>query len=83
MRIAMLGAGAWGTALAMAAAARHDVVLWARDAAQAEAMSLGRENTRYLPGESVCNIGFFHACKCFSLYFLNGISKRFGLPFYA
>ncbi|RVT52110.1 NAD(P)H-dependent glycerol-3-phosphate dehydrogenase [Rubrivivax albus] len=51
MRIAMLGAGAWGTALAMAAAARHDVVLWARDAAQAEAMSLGRENTRYLPGE--------------------------------
>jgi glycerol-3-phosphate dehydrogenase (NAD(P)+) len=39
MKIAFLGAGAWGTALAMAAARRHDVLLWARDAAQAAQMA--------------------------------------------
>lgn len=50
MRIAILGAGAWGTALAMQAAGRHDVRLWARDAAQAAQMARERENTRYLPG---------------------------------
>lgn len=49
MRVAVLGAGAWGTALAVAAAHRHDVLLWARDAAQAEAMGAARCNTRYLP----------------------------------
>ena len=52
MKIAVLGAGAWGTALAMAAAARHDTLLWARDAVQAEAMARGRRNARYL-GEVV------------------------------
>jgi glycerol-3-phosphate dehydrogenase (NAD(P)+) len=50
MKIAVLGAGAWGTALAMAAAARHEVVLWARDAAQAQALQRERCNARYLPG---------------------------------
>jgi glycerol-3-phosphate dehydrogenase (NAD(P)+) len=50
MRLSILGAGAWGTALAMAAAARHEALLWARDAAQAAAMQAARENTRYLPG---------------------------------
>lgn len=50
MRLLVLGAGAWGTALAVNAAARHDVVLWAREAAQAEAMRAARENARYLPG---------------------------------
>ena len=50
MKIAVLGAGAWGTALAGAAAARHDTVLWARDAAQAEAMTRDRVNARYLAG---------------------------------
>ncbi|MDP1651048.1 MAG: NAD(P)H-dependent glycerol-3-phosphate dehydrogenase [Rubrivivax sp.] len=49
MRIALLGAGAWGTALGIAAAARHDVLLWARDAAQAAAMSRDSCNRRYLP----------------------------------
>jgi glycerol-3-phosphate dehydrogenase (NAD(P)+) len=49
MRIAVLGAGAWGTAMAMAAAPRHDVLLWARDAAQADAMRHDRRNRRYLP----------------------------------
>lgn len=49
MRIAVLGAGAWGTALAAAAAPRHDVLLWARDPAQAEAIAHDRVNARYLP----------------------------------
>jgi glycerol-3-phosphate dehydrogenase (NAD(P)+) len=48
-RIAVLGAGAWGTALAAVLAARHDVALWARDPAQAEAMARARVNARYLP----------------------------------
>ena len=50
MRIALLGAGAWGTAMAAAAAARHDVLLWARDAAQAAHIAHTRTNERYLPG---------------------------------
>ena len=49
MKIAILGAGAWGTALAVAASAGHEVLLWARDAAQAEALQRVRCNTRYLP----------------------------------
>ncbi len=49
MKIAVLGAGAWGTAIAIAASARHDVLLWARDAAQAQAMRQERRNARYLP----------------------------------
>jgi glycerol-3-phosphate dehydrogenase (NAD(P)+) len=48
MKIAVLGAGAWGTALAIAAAPRHDTRLWARDAAQAAAMATARANLRYL-----------------------------------
>jgi glycerol-3-phosphate dehydrogenase (NAD(P)+) len=49
MKICVLGAGAWGTALAANAARRHAVTLWARDAAQADAMSATRVNARYLP----------------------------------
>jgi len=49
MKIAVLGAGAWGTALAIHAGEHHDVTLWARDAAQAHAMQAQRVNTRYLP----------------------------------
>jgi glycerol-3-phosphate dehydrogenase (NAD(P)+) len=48
-RIGVLGAGAWGTALGAALAARHEVTLWARDAAQAEAIGRARVNARYLP----------------------------------
>ena len=48
MKVSVLGAGAWGTALAMAAAQRHDTVLWARDAAQAQALATERRNRRYL-----------------------------------
>lgn len=50
MKIAVLGAGAWGTALAALAAQRHEVLLWARDAAQADRIRLTRRNDRYLPG---------------------------------
>lgn len=50
MDILVLGAGAWGTALALAGASRHRVTLWARDAAQAAAIAAERENRKYLPG---------------------------------
>ncbi|MFO1216238.1 MAG: NAD(P)H-dependent glycerol-3-phosphate dehydrogenase [Burkholderiaceae bacterium] len=49
MKISVLGAGAWGTALAMAASARHDTLLWTRDTRQAELMQAQRRNARYLP----------------------------------
>jgi glycerol-3-phosphate dehydrogenase (NAD(P)+) len=46
-RVAVIGAGAWGTALAIRlAASGRDVSLWARDAARAEAMAVTRWNDR-------------------------------------
>ena len=49
--IAVIGAGSWGTALAIAfARAGSGVRLWARDAAQATAMAQTRRNEAYLPG---------------------------------
>ena len=53
MKIVVLGAGAWGTALAVSAAAHaggNAVTLWARDEQQAAAMQAARCNQRYLPG---------------------------------
>ena len=48
--VAVLGAGSWGTALAMQLARMgHAVRLWARDAEQAEVMQVERVNRRYLP----------------------------------
>lgn len=49
----MLGAGAWGTAIAAVLAARLEVTLWARDPAQAEAIARLRRNERYLPGVEI------------------------------
>lgn len=50
-KIAVLGAGAWGTALAnVAATGRAGVVLWAHDPAHVEALARDRENRRFLPG---------------------------------
>lgn len=51
-RIAILGAGAWGTALALSLAhqKRHDLTLWAHTPSHAEAMVANRENTKFLPG---------------------------------
>ena len=50
MRISVFGAGAWGTALAIQAAQRHEVLLWARDAAHADSLRQAGTNPRYLPG---------------------------------
>ncbi len=50
MKVAVLGAGAWGTALAAHLAARHDTVLWARDAALVAELAAKRENSHYLGG---------------------------------
>ncbi len=49
----MLGAGAWGTAIAAVLAPRLEVTLWARDRAQADAMARSRRNARYLPGVEI------------------------------
>ncbi|HYE00862.1 MAG TPA: NAD(P)H-dependent glycerol-3-phosphate dehydrogenase [Alphaproteobacteria bacterium] len=50
-RIAVIGGGAWGTALAQVArTAGRDVVLWARDAAVVEAVNARHENPSRLPG---------------------------------
>ena len=46
-RIGIIGAGAWGTALANAAAlAGRDVLLWGRDADEIAAMQAARENRK-------------------------------------
>jgi len=53
MQIAVVGAGAWGTALALAVSrqpAGHGISLWVRDEAQARVMRGQHENIRYLPG---------------------------------
>ncbi|MBI5658349.1 MAG: NAD(P)-dependent glycerol-3-phosphate dehydrogenase [Nitrosomonadales bacterium] len=49
MNIAILGAGAWGTALAISLSARHRATLWTNEAAHAEEMSAARRNQRFLP----------------------------------
>ena len=49
MNITIIGAGAWGTALAISLAPRHQVVLWARDAEQVAQIAANRINQRYLP----------------------------------
>lgn len=51
IKIGVLGAGSWGTALAKHMADQgHEVVLWARRPEHAEALDNDRENKRYLPG---------------------------------
>jgi glycerol-3-phosphate dehydrogenase (NAD(P)+) len=51
-RIAILGAGAWGTALALSLARRggHQLCLWSHSAALAEQLTDAGENIPYLPG---------------------------------
>ena len=52
--VTVLGAGSWGTALAMhLARAGRPVRLWARDPALAASMRAQRENPRYLPGATL------------------------------
>lgn len=53
MKIIVIGAGAWGTAVAISAASHphgHAVTLWSRSASQCAAMQAARVNQRYLPG---------------------------------
>jgi glycerol-3-phosphate dehydrogenase (NAD(P)+) len=53
-RIAILGGGSWGTALAIVlsrARAKHDILLWVHDRELAKSIERNRENSRYLPGQ--------------------------------
>lgn len=52
MKLAILGAGAWGSALAISLAARHEVSLWTRRAEDAERLARTRESA-YLPGRPI------------------------------
>ena len=50
-KVAVIGAGAWGTAIAkVLAELGHEVCLWCREPALAEAVRTRRENAAYLPG---------------------------------
>ena len=49
MKVAVLGAGAWGTALAISLSSRHAVTLWGRDGAHIDTLLRERINARYLP----------------------------------
>ncbi len=53
MKIAVLGAGAWGTALAISFSNQHQVSLWGRDAKHIAGLINTRANARYLPGVSL------------------------------
>ena len=46
MKVAVIGAGAWGTALAISAAQHHQVVLWARSSEQAQRLLRARVNAQ-------------------------------------
>ena len=48
MNVCVLGAGAWGTALAIHIAKQHDVVLWARNSSHVSGMQKSRSNPLYL-----------------------------------
>ncbi|WP_153111673.1 NAD(P)H-dependent glycerol-3-phosphate dehydrogenase [Propionivibrio limicola] len=50
MRLTVLAAGAWGTALAIAFSAKHRVTLWTRESDVTQEMLSLRENRRFLPG---------------------------------
>ena len=53
MKIAVLGAGAWGTSIGVNLCARHEVWLWARERALIAELRTARVNQRYLPGISL------------------------------
>ena len=50
LNVAVVGAGAWGTALAISAAQQHQVVLWAHNTEHDQRLQRERTNTQYLPG---------------------------------
>ena len=53
MKVALLGAGAWGTALAIAFADKHELTLWSREEDVAVDLKNTRENHRFFPGYRV------------------------------
>lgn len=56
-RIAIVGSGAWGTALAISLAGRkHSIALWSHTAEVAETIARHRENRKYLPGCAIPEI---------------------------
>lgn len=74
MNIAVLGAGAWGTALAIYLSARHRVTLWTRNTKHLTELAAQRVNQRYLPGQRLPDTVHF-ACK------LNDVLKQAELVF--
>ncbi len=67
MKVAVIGAGSWGTAVAAIAATNADTVLWARDPALAERIDSDHENVEYLAGielprELRATASIDHAC---------------------
>lgn len=69
MSVAVLGAGAFGTALAISQASKAPVYLWARDGDMAAQMQAGRENVKYLSGATLpksltvtADLGILAAC---------------------
>lgn len=52
-KIGVIGAGSWGTAIAVLLSKRHTVSLWVYDPAQAKDMEGCRENRQFLPGVSI------------------------------
>ncbi len=53
MKISIIGAGGWGTALAITASRDNDVILWAYSSNEIIQLIGGRENTDYLPGVKI------------------------------
>ena len=49
MKIAILGAGAWGTGLAVSLGGRHRIALWTRDVERAGQLATERVNRHFLP----------------------------------
>jgi glycerol-3-phosphate dehydrogenase (NAD(P)+) len=75
MKIIVLGAGAWGTALAASASAQtgvHAVTLWARDATQVSVLQALHENPLYLPAVALPEALAFSALP---LTQLNGLTQ--------
>ena len=68
MRVAVLGSGSWGTALAIVLARNgHDVALLGRDPEEVQAIQSHRENLRYLPGFAIPARGEAAYARAFSV----------------